>query len=94
MAIYTMLTDTGIDKIAQTQGSNGMYIEITRWVGAFYSKLNAYYNVDNIDYTNIVKYTHTTDLYPNAQYVAEMMLSMKDTITQKEQNKIKIVGQK
>lgn len=67
MAIYTMLTDTGLDKIAQTQG-NGMYIEITRWVGAFDYQLNADYNADNIDYTNIANYTQTTDQYPNAQY--------------------------
>lgn len=67
MAIYTMLTDIGLNKIGETQGT-GMYIEITRWVGAFDKQLYLDYKNDNIDYTDISNYTMTSDLYPNNQY--------------------------
>lgn len=64
MARYTMLTNIGLDRIAQAD-SAGMHIEITKWVGAFDEKLYDDYTSNNPDYLDIANYTNTNDEYPN-----------------------------
>lgn len=68
MGVYSMLTTPGLNETNTADPENGVFIQVTHWVGVYDEALDIAYQGDDQDADDISNYTGPSEYYPQQAY--------------------------